>query len=61
MAAPALDRSSGGKRLPTILILDFHDSYTLNLLRLVHELAPWWDEQAWKERVVVTNVDSLSW
>ncbi|GAA6007996.1 4-amino-4-deoxychorismate synthase, partial [Rhodotorula paludigena] len=42
-------------------ILDFHDSYTLNLLRLVHELAPWWDEQAWKERVVVTNVDSLSW
>lgn len=61
MAAPAPDRPSSRKRAPTILILDFHDSYTLNLLRLVHELAPWWDEQAWQERVVVINVDSLSW
>ncbi|GEM11898.1 para-aminobenzoate synthetase [Rhodotorula toruloides] len=56
-------------RLPTVLILDFWDSYTRNVLRLVHQIAAGlhfdgreeWDCTDWQKRVVVLNVDSLSW
>ncbi|GAA6061537.1 hypothetical protein JCM10212_002744 [Sporobolomyces blumeae] len=60
-------------RVPTTLVLDFHDSYTRNVLQLVQRLGQLpqatdgyptgiaWDLADWKERVVVVNVDSLSW
>lgn len=44
------------------MILDFHDSYTRNLLQLVSEQARHgWDATDWQRRAVVINVDSLSW
>lgn len=67
------------------MILDFHDSYTRNLLSLFSQLGQLephrqtdleqpqgrdrlseaqtyvWDTQGWKERVVVVNVDSVTW
>ncbi|GAA5881805.1 hypothetical protein JCM1840_003883 [Sporobolomyces johnsonii] len=51
--------------IPTTLVLDFHDSYTRNLLQLVEQLdrldpTPW-DCTRSRERVIVANVDSLSW
>jgi hypothetical protein len=57
------------RRLPTVLVLDFWDSYTRNVLRLVHQIAAGidfdgqeeWDCTDWQDRVVVLNVDSLSW
>ncbi|BGP04117.1 para-aminobenzoate synthase, (PABA) [Rhodotorula toruloides] len=60
---------TGRRRLPTVLVLDFWDSYTLNVLRLVHQIAAGihfdgeqeWDCTDWQDRVVVLNVDSLSW
>ncbi|BGP36016.1 para-aminobenzoate synthase, (PABA) [Rhodotorula toruloides] len=60
---------TGRRRLPTVLVLDFWDSYTRNVLRLVHQIAAGthfdgqheWDCTDWQERVVVLNVDSLSW
>ncbi|GAA6005321.1 hypothetical protein JCM11491_002657 [Sporobolomyces phaffii] len=48
--------------LPATLILDFHDSYTRNLLQLVAQQADLgWDTADWQQRAVVVNVDSLSW
>ncbi|GAA6055654.1 hypothetical protein JCM3770_003396 [Rhodotorula araucariae] len=62
------------RRLPTVLVLDFWDSYTANLVRLVHQLAQpdprtpgdaaaatEWDCAGWHDRVAVVPVDSLSW
>jgi para-aminobenzoate synthetase len=50
------------RKLPTTLILDFHDSYTRNLLQLVAQQSSLsWDVTDWQKRVVVVNVDSLSW
>ncbi|GAA5913233.1 4-amino-4-deoxychorismate synthase [Sporobolomyces salmoneus] len=50
------------RRIPTTLILDFHDSYTRNLLQLVERQADHgWDMTDWKERAIVINVDALSW
>lgn len=57
------------RRLPTVLVLDFWDSYTRNVLRLVHQIAAGfdfdgqdeWDCMDWQDRVLVLNVDSLSW
>ncbi|TKA52785.1 hypothetical protein B0A53_04481 [Rhodotorula sp. CCFEE 5036] len=48
------------RRLPTCLILDFHDSYTRNILKLVTQTKGW-DLEGWEQRIVVVNVDSLSW
>lgn len=48
------------RRLPTCLILDFHDSYTRNILKLVSQTKGW-DLEGWEQRIVVVNVDSLSW
>lgn len=48
------------RRLPTCLILDFHDSYTRNILKLVSQ-TPHWNLEGWEQRIVVVNVDSLSW
>ncbi|GAA5830061.1 hypothetical protein JCM5353_000695 [Sporobolomyces roseus] len=58
-------------KVPTTLILDFHDSYTRNLVQLIPQLAqleskssrdqPTWDLSGWQQRAVVINVDSLSW
>ena len=58
-------------KVPTTLILDFHDSYTRNLVQLIPQLAQLeskssrdqsnWDLSSWQQRVVVVNVDSLSW
>ncbi|CEQ40775.1 SPOSA6832_02438, partial [Sporobolomyces salmonicolor] len=52
-------------KLPTTLVLDFHDSYTRNLLQLVQQLnrlpRSGWDCTGAQERVIVANVDSLSW
>ncbi|BGP21010.1 hypothetical protein JCM10213_003226 [Rhodosporidiobolus nylandii] len=62
--------------LPRTLIIDFHDSYTRNLLALVAQhlahldfeappgdadAAALWDCKGWQERVVVVNVDDWSW
>lgn len=47
-------------KVPTCLILDFHDSYTRNVLKLVEQLRGW-DLGGWEQRVIVVNVDSLSW
>ncbi|GAA5851960.1 hypothetical protein JCM8547_000110 [Rhodosporidiobolus lusitaniae] len=59
--------------LPTILVLDHHDSYTRNILSLIsrlssadstpgdEEAAAPWDCEGWKDRVFVVSVDSLSW
>ncbi|GAA5857734.1 hypothetical protein JCM9279_006038 [Rhodotorula babjevae] len=62
------------RRLPTVLVLDFWDSYTANILKLVDQLVrdsssahegkragQQWDCAGWQDRVVVINVDSLSW
>ncbi|GAA5915563.1 hypothetical protein JCM8208_002432 [Rhodotorula glutinis] len=62
------------RRLPTVLVLDFWDSYTANILKLVDQLVrdgaarhegdgagQQWDCAGWQDRVVVVNVDSLSW
>ncbi|GAA5950481.1 hypothetical protein JCM3765_004562 [Sporobolomyces pararoseus] len=50
------------RKIPTTLILDFHDSYTRNLLQLVaQQLDQSWDLTDWEQRAVVINVDSLSW
>ncbi|KPV72815.1 uncharacterized protein RHOBADRAFT_55494 [Rhodotorula graminis WP1] len=62
------------RRLPTVLVLDFWDSYTANILKLIDQLArdsasthegdgagQQWDCAEWQDRVVVVNVDSLSW
>lgn len=48
--------------VPTTLIIDFYDSYTRNLLVLFSQLASQhgWDPR-WEQRVVVVNVDSLTW
>ncbi|GAA5876371.1 hypothetical protein JCM3774_005313 [Rhodotorula dairenensis] len=48
------------RRLPTCLILDFYDSYTRNILKLVTKTTGW-DTEGWEQRIVVVNVDSLSW
>ncbi|KAM0749631.1 ADC synthase [Meredithblackwellia eburnea MCA 4105] len=51
--------------VPTTVILDFYDSYTRNLLVLFRQLASIheasWDTDGWEDRVVVINVDSVSW
>ncbi|KAK4700683.1 para-aminobenzoate synthetase, partial [Phenoliferia sp. Uapishka_3] len=57
--------------IPTTLILDFHDSYTRNVLSLfsqVGALSPAaeafstrWEQDGWEDRVVVVNVDSMTW
>ncbi|GAA5831665.1 hypothetical protein JCM11251_000785 [Rhodosporidiobolus azoricus] len=63
--------------LPTTLVLDFYDSYTRNILSLVSQLFDddfrstnsaggldendSWECESWQDRVVVVNVDSLSW
>lgn len=64
------------RKVPTTLIVDFHDSYTRNVLQLVASLNQLpslpqiddsvdrsyeWNLRDWQERVVVINVDSLSW
>jgi len=72
MAAVSLPART--RRLPTVLVLDFSDSYTANILRLIHQIAhpdaqapgdaaagAQWDCTGWTDRVVVVNVDSLSW
>jgi len=72
MAAEA--SSARTRRLPTVLVLDFWDSYTANILKLVDQLSrdsasahedeaagQRWDCVEWQSRVVVVNVDSLSW
>lgn len=58
----------GRNAIPTTLILDFHDSYTRNLLKLVSQLGALdepgvegWEQQGWEDRVVVVNVDSMTW
>ena len=58
-------------KVPTTMILDFHDSYTRNLVQLIPQLAQLeskssrdqsnWDLSSWQQRVVVVNFDSLSW
>lgn len=57
--------------IPTTLVLDFHDSYTRNLLALFASLGALpttpdggpttWEHEGWEDRVVVVNVDSMSW
>ena len=51
--------------IPRTLILDHHDSYTRNILSLFHQLgsasSSHWDLTQWQHRVVVVNVDSLTW
>ncbi|BGP44120.1 para-aminobenzoate synthase, (PABA) [Rhodotorula kratochvilovae] len=72
--APQSSAATSKRRLPTVLVLDFWDSYTANLLRLVHQIAHpdpqvpgdaaaavEWDCAEWQDRVAVVNVDSLSW
>ncbi|GAA5889745.1 hypothetical protein JCM6882_004308 [Rhodosporidiobolus microsporus] len=70
-----LDRPK--RPLPTTLVLDFHDSYTRNVLSLVSQLFEDdlrstasaaqldnnadWEQAGWQDRVVVVNVASLSW
>jgi hypothetical protein len=50
------------RKIPTTLILDFHDSYTRNLVQLVQQqLDSDWDTTDWQLRTVVINVDSLEW
>jgi para-aminobenzoate synthetase len=71
----ALELVSGGpsnslkpthrKPVPTTIILEHHDSYTRNLLALFSQLVDLdgaaWEKEGWKERVVVVNVDTISW
>lgn len=52
--------------IPTTLILESHDSYTRNLLATFSELVDastgrGWSATRWKERVVIVNVDTISW
>ena len=57
--------------IPTTLIIDFYDSYTRNLLSLFSRLGALceagkdgqsiWQAEDWSSRVVVVNVDSLTW
>ena len=57
--------------VPTTLILDFNDSYTRNLLALFANLGALptatagvptiWEHDGWEDRVVVVNVDSMTW
>lgn len=61
------------KPFPTTLILDFYDSYTRNVLSLFSQLAAQsrtvigegrksqWEVEGWQDRVVVVNVDSITW
>ncbi|KAI5478524.1 hypothetical protein MNV49_005053 [Pseudohyphozyma bogoriensis] len=64
-------------RPPTTLILDNYDSYTRNCLKLFEALSSlepeqgsagdvkgkrrMWDHEGWQDRVVVMNVDAISW
>ncbi|GAA5977392.1 hypothetical protein JCM5350_002450 [Sporobolomyces pararoseus] len=53
---------TASRKIPTTLILDFHDSYTRNLLQLIAQQSDHsWDLTDWEQRAVVINVDSLSW
>ncbi|KAM0792931.1 hypothetical protein ACM66B_002690 [Microbotryomycetes sp. NB124-2] len=54
------------EHVPTTLILEHHDSYTRNLLSLFNEIVKLdsgalWQASGWQDRVVVVNVDSISW
>ncbi|KAK4048046.1 para-aminobenzoate synthase, (PABA) [Microbotryomycetes sp. JL221] len=54
------------QHVPTTVVLEHHDSYTRNLLALFAQVVKLdhgmlWNNQTWQERVVVINVDSLSW
>lgn len=56
--------------IPRAVILDFHDSYSHNIKHLFRQLLALpsastsqvdWDDTHWEERVLVINVDSLTW
>ncbi|KAK4046506.1 para-aminobenzoate synthase, (PABA) [Microbotryomycetes sp. JL201] len=54
------------QHVPTTLILEHHDSYTRNLLALFNEIVKLdggslWHANGWQDRVVIVNVDSISW
>ncbi|GAA6035545.1 hypothetical protein JCM8097_000308 [Rhodosporidiobolus ruineniae] len=74
MADSHAGQLSPARPLPTILVLDFHDSYTRNVLSLVQQVVlgklggtgeaegeSRWIAEGRERRVVVVNVDSLSW
>jgi para-aminobenzoate synthetase len=61
------------RAIPTTLVLDFYDSYTRNLLSLFSQLSDLpprtleggkeaaWEGVGWEDRVVIVNVDHLTW
>ncbi|GAA5934088.1 4-amino-4-deoxychorismate synthase [Sporobolomyces koalae] len=50
------------RAIPTTLVIDFHDSYTRNLLQLVAQLdRTRWNPAEVHGRIVVVNIDTLRW